>query len=218
MQCSGERPQCKSCRARSNACVYDTSNKSESRIQATKRKYEQLQGQHHVYANIFHAIQTRSHPEALVILSRIRQGVAPAAILQQLTHGDLRFQLSLIPETRYRYEFPFVRDMPAYLLRPENRYLKSPIYELTFRSVPEETDAGQQAASRATGVPPGLLSQYLRPYHAAEVFDSRLDAIEPSKWTGVAQTMPSCGVCCGRTSFRNITFASSSTRIISWMT
>lgn len=91
-----------------------------------------------------------------------------------------------MPESRYRYRFPYLDEMPAFLLHPQNPYLDSLLYESTFRDrAPLDSQAMAPASSSAPG---GDEHQgvYLKPFHAAEVMDPKLELIRPSAWTSVS--------------------------------
>jgi hypothetical protein len=112
----------------------------------------------------------KSAPEndAIEILRRARQGASHRDILNQIADGNLRLHLSLAPEVPRRYEFPFVPEMPAALITPENPYLRSPIYETTFGSrKPTQNPANEM------------------PFHAAELRDPLIDHVSASMWTSV---------------------------------
>lgn len=91
----------------------------------------------------------------------------------------------MVPESRYRYRFPFIDEMPAFLLHPQNPYLDSLLYESTFRN---RLSPDSQAMAPASSSAPGgdeHQGAYLKPFHAAEVVDSKLELIKPSAWTSV---------------------------------
>ena len=99
------------------------------------------------------------------------------SILSQVKEGDLLLQLSLVPETRFRFDFPFKTEMPSSLRIANQPYLQSLLYEAT-------SVAPTAASHRPTSE---LYSpQYLKPYHASVLVDPRLDAVKPSKWTTVS--------------------------------
>lgn len=160
--------------------MYETSGR-ETHNQALKRKFHHLEKQQHTYKSVFEAIQTRSDQEALEIVRRIRSGDDLGNIVEQMANGDLLLQLSLIPETRYRYEFPFKAKMPAILNSPGNRYLNSPLYDLAPSDAPRP-----RLTNVTTGSPSETYGPYLKPFHAAEFVDALLSSAEPSKWTTVS--------------------------------
>lgn len=118
------------------------------------------------------------------MFSLVRQGVDPGTLLRQIREGDLLLQLSVVPETRRRYQFPYLASMPAHLQTPDNPYLKSLLYETAFHGVgqadPHESSRSEQEQSNP------YLNIYLQPYHAAELLDPLIDHLKPSEWTLVA--------------------------------
>ena len=110
------------------------------------------------------------------IFQRIRAGGDVGTICRHVKDGDLLLQLSLVPETRYRYEFPFRKEMPSSLWTHGRPYLHSMIYEATSLA----PAASSQGPANGKHGP-----QYLKPYHASTLVDSRLDAVKPSRWTTV---------------------------------
>ncbi|KAK1760212.1 hypothetical protein QBC47DRAFT_289520 [Echria macrotheca] len=190
-RCSGDRPRCTSCARQKTDCLYDTDDAGETAGQAAKRRLTSLQHRVSAYDRVFAALQSRPESDAASILSRIRQGHDVDAIARHLSHGDLLLQMSLVPESKYRYVFPVVDEMPAYLIRPDNPYLDSIVYEWTAR---RPRDADRSAGEGSSGVDGGSLHTatekphefYLKPYHAAEVVDVLLSAAQPSKWTEVS--------------------------------
>ena len=98
--------------------------------------------------------------------------------MRHIIAGDMLLQLHLKPETRYRYVFPYRAQMPASLQTPHNPYLRSLVYEGTdLTSIPEQQTLPSDEQYR---------TQYLKPYHAAEIVDPRLDSVRPSMWTSVS--------------------------------
>lgn len=76
--------------------------------------------------------------------------------------------------------------MPESLLHPQNPYLNSLLYECTFKD--QITLSSQALAPASSSAPGGDEHQgaYLKPFHAAEVVDSKLESIKPSAWTSVS--------------------------------
>jgi len=107
-------------------------------------------------------------------------------VARHIDCGDLLLQVALVPESPYRYVFPIVSDLPSYLIRPENPYLDSAIYEWVVRTQSSGAAPAQTTTTEApaASVPPLSLSDlYMKPYHAAEVVDAQLSAVQPSRWT-----------------------------------
>ena len=176
-QCTGERPKCGTCITRGTACHYATTSK-ETHSQALKRKYDELQTQQSPFEELFDILKTKSETEAMEILRRIRAGGSAEAIVRHVKDGDLLMQLSLMPETRQRYDFPYVKDMPVSVLRPDNFYLDSWVYQVTLKD-----HAPQNSDLETTSLP--NQSAYFKPYHAAEIVDPVLSNAVVSNWTVV---------------------------------
>ncbi|KAK4250765.1 hypothetical protein C7999DRAFT_11425 [Corynascus novoguineensis] len=196
-KCDGERPACSICRDRETACEYDT-NAAETHTQALKRKFNELQNQKSAYEQVYEVLRTRPEDEAKEVYRRIRRGSDAVSILRHVNYGDVLVQLALVPEARYRYEFPYLPDMPPFLRNLENPYLDSEVYEYALRQA-SPTDchrAGnhqqhQRLLPDATnGVDSvygaGERDPYLKPYLSATLVHPWLDSVKPSKWTTVS--------------------------------
>lgn len=172
-------------------CVYDTSARNETHSQALKRKFGELEARAAVYVELYELLRDRSDIECAEIFKRIRMGGPPESILRRIKEGDLLLQLSLKPEMRFRYVFPYVSEMPAHLYRPDNPYIESCIYEWSAlqRSGFEMSTCTNKRTTdspRSSSSPePRPESIYLMPFHAAEIIEPLLNDIFPSKWTVV---------------------------------
>ena len=145
-----------------------------------KRKLDELKDSHNVFDQLFQAIQSRPEVDAAAIFKRIRGRGDCETILRHISVGDILLQLHVAPETRYRYVFPYKTQMPASLLSPNNPYLHSLLYEMTFMTSASDQQALPSSADEKYG------PQYLRPLLAAEMVDPRLDYVKPSMWTNVS--------------------------------
>lgn len=196
-KCDGERPACSICRDRSTSCEYDT-NAAETHTQALKRKFHELQSQKSAFEQVYEVLQKRSDEEAKEVYRRIRSGSDAASILRHVKYGDMLVQLALVPEARYRYEFPYLRDMPPFLRNIENPYLDSEVYAYTLRQTctSQAPQPGQReppqlplpnadnGAGSVYGT--GQRDPYLKPYLSATLVHPWMDSIKPSKWTAVS--------------------------------
>lgn len=215
VQCNGERPKCSACHDRGTDCEYDT-NVAETHAQALKRKYDELQVSKSAAEKVFEILQTKDEKEAGEVFQRIRRGADPATILRHITFGDALIQLACSPDTGYRYEFPYLPDMPAFLQRHDNVYLDSEVYACLLRRPvpgpsavnadhhqhrPHQLLSGSQqqpyfmpsTASRSMSPYPAHShavdvhnDAYHKPYHTASVENSRLEKLQPSQWTSVS--------------------------------
>lgn len=134
--------------------------------------------------------------ESLEVLRRIRSGADTNAVLNHVKDGNILLQLALVPESRFRYDFPYIAEMPAALVESDSPYLHSPIYELTFtrpslsqQSTTSKGIALQLRIDASPFVEKSHVSEvdhlFLKPFHAAEIIDPRLNAVKPSLWTSV---------------------------------
>ncbi|KAH7029827.1 uncharacterized protein B0I36DRAFT_245517 [Microdochium trichocladiopsis] len=181
VKCDGARPACKYCTKRGLACRYPTLE-GETRSQALKRKYGELQSLEDPYVRVFAALRDRPEAEATALLRRLRQSDDVRFLARQIEQGDLLLQLALTPETNYRYEFPLKTTMPIHLLTPDNHYLDSLVYEWAPSTRPRDPPSSSALASL------DVLTQtpYLKPFHAARVVHPLLDRVCPSRWTTVS--------------------------------
>lgn len=108
-------------------------------------------------------------------------GVNVEDVLRHVRDGSLLVQLSVEPETRLRYTFPYMDSMPAFLLVPGNQYLNTPLYEATFRPPGSPSDTLPLSETRASR----CMDPYLKPFHAAEVIEPILDRVYAREWTNI---------------------------------
>lgn len=116
--------------------------------------------------------------DAFDVVRRLRTDADVAGVIRQVKDGCLLLQLAVAPETRLRYTFPYISEMPARLQVPDNRYLESPVYEATYTTGSPSPPPAEELVSRYQGV-------YLKPYHTAEIVDPRFSKIRASRWTTV---------------------------------
>jgi hypothetical protein len=180
------------CHDRGTECEYDT-QAAETHTQALKRKFGELQNEKTAYEQLYDALRTRSFPEAKDVLQRIRGGADASSILRHVNYGDVLVQVVLAPESRDHYEFPYRKEMPAFLLRANNPYLDSQIYEYSLRGDADQRrlrlPGPESTWVSAPQVDPGHLEPYVKPFHAATIVHQWLDAVTPSKWTKAARLL-----------------------------
>lgn len=114
------------------------------------------------------------------VYQRIRHGFDLQTLLNQIKAGDLTSQLNLHPETQYRYELPYIRQLPRELIS-NNPYLDTLIYEKAALGL----DVGERQWPEQNMSSPQIV--YLRPFHAAEFVDHLIADAKPSMWTSVCQ-------------------------------
>lgn len=113
-------------------------------------------------------MKSSSDEDSINILRRIRAGADPEAVVRQLREGDLLIQLSLTPESRRRYDLPYMTEIPAFLLTPDNPYPAPP----KFHAQLDLQD-------------PGISSCHTKPFHAAVLSDPLIDRATISGWTTI---------------------------------
>lgn len=168
------------CIQRGTDCRYNTAS-AETHSQALKRKYDELQTRQTPYEELFDVLKSRSERESLEIFRRIRAGGDIGSILRHVKDGDLLMQLSVVPETHRQYQFPYVPEMPSFILSPDNQYLQSLIYDAT--ALGQTLPTGRALQQQARSVP--YQCPYLKPYRAAEILDTVLPDVDTSRWTRV---------------------------------
>jgi len=89
-KCTGEQP-CPLCVDNMQDCIYEAV-KTETPIQAVKRKHAQMQQDHDELRALFTIMATANVQKSVEIHNRIRAGQSPEIILQQLKHGDMLIQ------------------------------------------------------------------------------------------------------------------------------
>ncbi|EGS18031.1 uncharacterized protein CTHT_0060450 [Thermochaetoides thermophila DSM 1495] len=132
-KCDGTRPTCLVCREKGTPCEYDT-NVSETHAQALKRKYQELQTQKAALEQVYSLLQTRPEEEARAVYRRIRLGEDPTSVLRHAQYGDVVMQHALEPQSNFRYEFPYLREMPPFLVWEGNPYLRAEIHDWEWRA------------------------------------------------------------------------------------
>ncbi|KAM7189834.1 hypothetical protein V8F20_009971 [Naviculisporaceae sp. PSN 640] len=175
IKCSGERPICASCSKNNAECIY-VSAPAETHTQALKRKYDQSQERNSAYEELYRLLHTLPEKEAFGIFRRIRADGDIDRTIRHIKQGCLLLQLALTPDTRLRYNFPYVPDMPPTLVSPDNPYLHSVFWNNPFAAI---LNKGPDDFESQSSCP------YSRPYHAAEFFDPRLEQVRAAHWTKV---------------------------------
>jgi hypothetical protein len=128
-------------------------------------------------------LKMTQEPEALGLLRLLRQGVIVDSILQQMQGGDLLLQSRLSPETRFRYDFPYQKQMPTALQVKTNPYLYTLLYEAAYLGAQPSLKEVKDFPSSDPNHP---AAPYIKPYAASTLVDPRLDDIKPSAWTNVS--------------------------------
>ncbi|KAF4944570.1 hypothetical protein FSARC_14641 [Fusarium sarcochroum] len=174
IRCNGGRPRCAACVRTNSECIYTPAAKDHE----LQRKFENLETERTAYQKLIDLLRSREHGEANLILDLLRQNTSVHDVLRQIEHGDMLCELSLVPETRYRYVFPYCQTLPAFLKSRDNPYLHSPIYEWAMNQENREPSSGTEGPAQPSAI-------FVKPYHAAEIIVPWIDSVEPSRWTSV---------------------------------
>ncbi|KAF2031963.1 hypothetical protein EK21DRAFT_87575 [Setomelanomma holmii] len=81
-KCDGDRPNCHECVSRDSECHY-----TETETALLKRKHEDLE-------ELFSMFRNFPEQEANDLLARIRAGMEPSQLVEQVKHGSVLMQLS----------------------------------------------------------------------------------------------------------------------------
>ncbi|CCE33506.1 related to nitrate assimilation regulatory protein nirA [Claviceps purpurea 20.1] len=189
-KCPGQRPSCSRCIRRKLQCHY-TTNPGETKTQALKRNYLELRNQGNAQVELLELMRNLPEQDAHEVFQRVRTGADPGGILQHVKAGGVLIQMAVRPETRLRYEFPYRPEIPAADI-PNNPYLKSIIYEAaSLYPTTQDGEYPRSSGSESISTPganndsANYQSMYLKPFHAAEIVDARLENARCSLWTTV---------------------------------
>ncbi|KAF2819660.1 hypothetical protein CC86DRAFT_388059 [Ophiobolus disseminans] len=165
---------CENCRtpcvARDTECKY-----GETEARQIRRRYQQLKEKRTAHEDLYEMLQVMSERDAADVFRRIRGGAKAEAIVRHVQEGSLLLELSLSPETRTRYEFPYVPTIPPALM--ESVYFRSHIFD-AIRKIGSPPDSPTNIVARQ--------SNYAMPLYAADMVDTALAEAKPSKWTRVS--------------------------------
>ncbi|KAI0884524.1 uncharacterized protein GGS22DRAFT_188736 [Annulohypoxylon maeteangense] len=184
-KCSAERPRCSVCIERQTPCEY-TTLPTETHLRAQKRKLSGLEIRCQAYEDLVGILRSRPEEEIAHVIQRLRTGENVQAIVKTVQDGDLLLQLSFKPELRFRYEFPYNREMPHHLKESQNPYIQSLLYERTVT----QTVQPPMYIETLRDISDESQKMYLAPYHTVEFHDSRISSISVSKWTAVSSDNP----------------------------
>ncbi|KAI0837274.1 hypothetical protein F5Y06DRAFT_287886 [Hypoxylon sp. FL0890] len=184
-KCTAERPRCSVCVERQTPCEY-TTLPTETHLRAQKRKLTDLEIKCQAYEDLVGMLRSRPDEETAQVLQRVRIGEDVPAIVKAVQDGDLLLQLSLKPDLRSRYEFPYVREMPAHLNQWQNPYLQSTLYKRTGMQSPPSPAYLESLKD----VVDESEKMYLVPYHTVELVDARISSMSVSSWTTVSSDNP----------------------------
>lgn len=155
--------------------------------QALRRGYSDLQDRSEAHEELIELLRNLPEEDAQSVLQRLRSGSGVKTILNQVKAGDLLLQLSVSPETRFRYQFPYKSQMPQeYII--DNPYLDSLIYEAAslYSSSQQPKPSMSTGTSRTDNLETAeYRTLYLKPFHAAQVVEPLLFNARPSLWTTI---------------------------------
>jgi hypothetical protein len=160
--------------------VYET-GPEETRTQALKRKYSAVDEANNIYEEFYQVLRSRPYEEAADIFRRLRAGASVEALMQHVKSANLLLQLSVTPQTRYRYSMSGILDIPDILKTANNPYMGSIVYRM-------KSNSEWPSSSSAPNPGPGISDYraiYDAPYHTARLTNVDIDAAIPSKWTNV---------------------------------
>ncbi|KAL1600590.1 hypothetical protein SLS60_006976 [Paraconiothyrium brasiliense] len=201
-QATFEHPICGECTRKSTLCRYPelelglSKHELQEQLEDLKRRVTTLE-------KFLGMLKTAPRERAVSMLEHVRAGRHMDHLLNNFTGADLLLQLSVVPETGRRYDFPYAKSMPLHLLFEGNPYLDSFVYEATFPQTPPSTARLEKAMDGIDGMNgmdgmdgmngahrryPITFSQdaYDKPFQAAAMADPMLDKIDVSKWTSVS--------------------------------
>jgi hypothetical protein len=157
--------------ARDTECRY-----GETEARQIRRRYQQLKDKRTAQEELYDMLQTMSERDAADVFRRIRSGAKAEALVRHVQEGSLVLGLSLAPETRTRYEFPYMATIPPALR--ESIYFQSHVFD-AIQTLEDNTHA-----TRPNQI--ALQSNYSKPLLAAEMVDPLLAEARPSQWTQVS--------------------------------
>lgn len=170
-QCDGAKPSCGACVQRDTECRY-----GETEARQIRRRYQQLKEKRTAHEDLYEMLQVMPERDAADVFRRIRGGANAEAVVRHVQEGSLLLELALAPETRTRFELPYVSTIPSALLA--SVYSSSHIFD-AIRAIDQSPRASPVSAVAQQ-------SNYAMPLYAAEMVDPLLADAKPSKWTRVS--------------------------------
>ncbi|RYP54262.1 hypothetical protein DL768_000836 [Monosporascus sp. mg162] len=151
-------------------------------MRAQKRRLSDLELRCQAYEELFDILRSQPENASTQILQRIRAGADVSAVVKAIRDSDLLIHLALNPEYRCRYEFPYRDEMPPFLGNRENPYLQSNLYEKLRTLSPHRILTKESMRD----IENESERMYFMPYHAAEIVDPRISAVDAPYWTTVS--------------------------------
>lgn len=179
---------------------------SDTETRQIRLRYEQLSQRKSAHEELVNLLKNATEQDASEIVHRLRAGIDVASIVTHVRDGNLLLQLSLAPDTRRIYQFPYSSKVPAYLSSVKNPYLDSLLFKAAFsppdagsstlsgdkefqtpktkgytlQRRPAQRDKRQSVADKEK-----YHSAYVVPYHAARMIEPVLEKITAKPWTSV---------------------------------
>jgi hypothetical protein len=188
VQCDGMKPACKECMRKLTVCQYPELDNGLSKHDL-QSQVKDLTRRVSTFEQFLQLLKTVPEEHAATMLEHVRAGTDVDNLLNNFTEADLLLQLSVVPDTRRRYDFPYSKHMPSHLLFEGNNYLESSVYEATFSQYPSNLAPPKKTA--VNELRPNCLitfpqDAYDKPFRATTVADPMIEKIDISKWTTVA--------------------------------
>lgn len=137
-----------------------------------------LQKKESTLEHLIDLLRVMDEAGAAVLFRLLKAGTDVETIVNNVRDGSLLMQLSVMPATTRRYEFPYMATMPAHLFFADNSYMKSKLYEI-ISSLQDPTHTEVMQLKSKYG------SAYVLPYHTVELVEPLIDKITASPWTKV---------------------------------
>lgn len=158
--------------------------------EARQRRLGELQSRTNHYEELFNIIKTRPNSDVAAIVARIRQGAHVEDIVRIVKEGDILIELSVAPDTKLTYTFPFSQRMPSVLLtNPAIPYINSLISRGTMDNrhdaFPPPSFAHVPGTVGQLDIDLNTWNMYQTPYHSVELADPRIRSVKASRWTTV---------------------------------
>ena len=102
-------------------------------LRQTSGKYDSLEGQHNIPAELIRFLRSRPAPEAADILHRLRAGEDVESLVRYVQSSDLILQLCTAPGPRQRYHLARFVHIPNYLVSPDT--LAWPLWSTDVTSI-----------------------------------------------------------------------------------
>lgn len=157
-------------------------SKNELQTQVTDLKHRVS-----TFEQFLKLLVTMPTEHGFAVLEKVRAGMEIDSLLNSFAEADLLLQLSVVPETGRRRDFPYSKQMPEHLLFEGNHYLSSSQYEAAPLPSLSSLSPGKVGTGKSHQQCPIVFPRdvYEKPFWTATVFDPMLEKIDVCKWTTV---------------------------------